>query len=508
MKRWGLIILAVLLLGIVPTFAQDDELPIFEEDDCIFPELDGVTCGYLIVPEDRADPDSPEIYLAVAIIGARNGTPLPDPVIYLEGGPGGAAIFAVEDFMTHPLAQNRDLILIDQRGTGFSEPSLNCYEMEEGESEDPTTDCYERLLEEGINLSAYTSADNAADIADLRVALGYDEVNLYGISYGTRLALSVMRDHPEGIRSVVIDSVYPPEVNSITTGPEDTVRAFTYLFDACAADADCNAAYPNLEADFYAMIEDFNLNPPTFVYDDGEGESDVELYGDDILEVMFQTLYVTDSIPMLPYGITLMLNAADDFDYSGAYEILSGFWTPVSWIAGESEGSESVFTDSDAVNQILDELGDITDNEGMYNSVTCAEETPFEDFDSAYASVENAPAAIQEYLYQSIDTAALDCDIWQVDPSAGIEAERVVSDIPTLVISGGFDPVTPPSYGDSAAQGLSNSLHLVFANGGHGISGSPGCAANIVHAFVDDPSAPIDDSCRGAEALVEWYIED
>lgn len=507
MKRWGLVLLTVFLLGIVPTFAQDDELPYFEEYDCIFGEIDGVTCGYLVVPEDRSDPNSPEIYLAVAIISARNGNPLPDPVIYLEGGPGGGALFAVEDFMTLPLAENRDLILFDQRGNGFSEPSLNCYEMEENESDDPSTDCYNRLLDEGINLSAYNSMENAADVADLRVALGYDEVNLYGISYGTRLALSVMRDHPEGIRSVVIDSVYPPEVNSTTTGPQDTVRAFHYLFDACAADAACNAAYPDLENNFYAMIEDFNVNPPTFVYDDGEEETEVELLGDDVLELMFQTLYVTEAIPMLPYGITLMMNAQDDTDFSDAYAIISGVWTPETWIAGEVTGGDSVVYDSEGVNEYIEEYGDISDSEGTYNAVTCAEETPFEDFDSAYAAVEDAPAAIQEYLYQSIDSAQLECEIWQVDPSDNIESQRVVSAIPTLLIAGGFDPVTPESYAESALQGLSNGELLVFANGGHGISGSPGCAANIVRDFVDNPSTSTDDPCRQTEALVDWYIE-
>ena len=506
MKQWVLM-LAVLLIGILPTFAQDERAPYFEESACIFAELEGVICGYLTVLEARSDPDSAKIYLAVAIIGARNGDPLPDPVIYLDGGPGSGAIFAIEDFLTHPLAENRDLILLDQRGTGFSEPSLNCYEVEGAENADATTQCYERLLKDGINLNAYTSSDNAADVADLRVALGYEKVNLYGVSYGTRLALSVMRDHPEGIRSTFLDSVFPPEVNAIGSGSLDTVRAFTYMFNACANDLECNAAYPDLEANFYAMIEDFNLSPPTFLYDEGEAEADYELRGDAVLEGLHKALYSTEAIPMIPYGINLMMNANDDADYADAYDILRGLWTPEAWKNGDSQDTDSVM-DSAEVKTYLDRIGDITDSEGMYSSVTCAEEVPFEDLNIAYAAIDRMPIVLQDYLFQSIESAVLDCELWPVDAADRIEAERVVSDIPTLLISGGFDPVTPPDNGDSALEGLSKGQHLVFANGGHGISGSPGCAANIARAFVDDPDAPLDTDCMDTEAFVDWYIEE
>lgn len=509
MKRLTVVALMAVLLSMamVPVMAQD-YTPVFEAGECPFPDVQDVSCGTLYVPEDRSDPNSPELELAVAIIAAANGNPAPDPVIYLEGGPGGSVLLAVEDFLEHPMRNNHDLILLDQRGTGFSQPSLNCYEMEEGEDDDPVLACYERLQDEGINLSAYNSVSNAADVNDLRIALGYDQVNLYGISYGTRLALTVLRYHPEGVRSVVIDSVFPPNANIYTDSVETTMGAFNALFSACANDAACNAAYPDLAGTFYDMVDRFNNDPAIFEYDDGFEVFDQELYGDDLAEMLFQALYITEAIPMLPYAITLMAEAEDDFDYADAYDIMSGFWTPETWEAGfvEEPATESVM-ESDEVLAFIDEFGDTSDSEGMYNSVNCADEHYFDDVDAALATVDNAPAALQEWFYFSIEDGAETCETWVVDPSDPVEAGPVSSDVPVLLISGLFDSGTPPSYGDLAAQSLSNSQHLVFGNGGHGYSGSPGCAADIAAAFVNDPSAPLDTSCMEPLQTVDWYID-
>ena len=208
----------------------------FEEAPCPFElppghvEGEAVECGYLIVPEDRADPDSRDIRLAVAIFRHPDGAPEPDPIIYLEGGPGGSPLeIRASNFDAYfgPLfAANRDIILFDQRGVGFSEPTLDCPAF---------TELYMDLLDSNVDgeqltaqeildrkveafmacaedlsmvadLSAYNTVANAADVNDLRLALGYDQVNLYGSSYGTRLALGVMRDFPEGLRSVVLDA--------------------------------------------------------------------------------------------------------------------------------------------------------------------------------------------------------------------------------------------------------------------------------------------------------------
>ena len=252
-------------LAAAPTQAQDT-LPRVESASCWMELPEGVTegdnidCGYLIVPEDRGDPSSPTIQLAYAVLYAPADVVKPDPVVYLAGGPGGNAVGELDGWLDIPYLQDRDLILLDQRGTGYSLPSLNCPEMEQNE-ENATQVCHDRLISEGVNLQAYNSAENAADVADLRIALGYDEWNLYGISYGTRLALTVMRDHPEGVRSVVIDSVYPPEISSWEQYGQNTADEFNKLFQGCAADVQCSADYPNLEQAFYTTAEQLNAEP-------------------------------------------------------------------------------------------------------------------------------------------------------------------------------------------------------------------------------------------------------
>ncbi len=488
----------------VPAAAQG-YTPTFSNNPCPFPFIEGVVCGTLTVPEDRTNPAGRQVELAVVILQAANGTPLPDPVIYLEGGPGGAASLAVEDFAAHPLRQNRDLILLDQRGTGFSQPSLNCFEMEDEDAADTATlDCRDRLIAEGVNLSAYNSAANAADVNDLRIAMGYEQVNLWGISYGTRLALTVIRDYPEGIRAVVIDAVYPPEVNSLEQASADGVRAFEYLLDACAADAACNDAYPDLREDFYFIVDEFNFEPVTFEYFDGEETYDLDLYGDDILDAMFQAMYDSSIIPMLPYGITLMAYAEDDIDLTDAVDILSGYYTIDSW-NGEFEDFPESVLESDMVLDYFDTVGDISDSEGMYSSVECAEEVPFNNADAAFDSADAAPIELQAWLFEAIDGQLFECEGWGVPATSAIEAERVQSDVPVLLISGAFDPITPPSYADSALQGLPNGQHIVFPTGSHGDSSIPGCAANVTRAYLDDPTALLDTGC--IEPAITFYID-
>ena len=213
-------------------------------------------CGYLIVPEDRSDPDSQPISLHVAVFTSESEEPAPDPIVYLEGGPGGHALeivpFIFEDRIA-PFLTNRHFIVFDQRVVGYSEPNLDCPELialthetldqqlsveeQRAGGLSASLACRDRLIGEGVNLKAYTSAENAADLNALRQALGYEEWNLYGISYGTRLALTAMRDHPEGIRSVVLDSAYPLQVDLPTSLLSNADRAFSQLFGGVSGES-------------------------------------------------------------------------------------------------------------------------------------------------------------------------------------------------------------------------------------------------------------------------------
>lgn len=498
------IIITLLLLTSIFATAQSDYAPVFEEVACFFPDLKvEMTCGYLYTVEDRSNPQAGEVELAVIILHARTANPAPDPVIYLEGGPGGAALLVTEDLARHPVLDTRDIILFDQRGTGFSYPSLNCPEIEAGESEDAIAECRDRLLNDGVNLNMYNTAASAADVNDLRIALEYEQVNLWGISYGTKLALITMRDHPQGIRSVVIDSVYPPEIDDLALTPVSFIEAYEALFDRCAADAACANAFPDLEAAFYDLVDRLNQTPENI-----ETEEDtIELTGDELLGQLFLALYDTTRIPYLPFALMLMADAEDQEDLLSGYLLLTGLESPDA-----EDAPPSIIADSTFLAEYTDQFGDINDSEGMNYSFDCSEEYQLNDVDAAYAAAEAAPEALREYFISGIQSSIESCQIWGVDTASPREAERVQSSIPTLIYSGVFDPVTPVSSGDSAAAGLSNSVHVVFPTAGHGISltdnAAGTCAKQIMMAFLNNPSAAVDTSCVDRTNVITFYVGD
>ena len=268
--------------------------------------LDGenITCGYLTVPENRADPNSVYVNLAVAIIHASGTRPRTDPILYLEGGPGGSALADPDYWLESLLHTSRDIILLDQRGTGFSLPSLDCPETDAYSAEEDSgyasmvaaaTACRDRLTLDGVDLTQYNSANSAADVEDLRLALGIDKWNLYGVSYGTRLALTVMRDFPEAVRAVVLDSVYPPNVKGYTEDPANSIAAIETLVKGCAGDEECAGAFPNLKKRFYRVVADLNKTPVEV--------GDYTYTGDDLVNFLFNSLYDTTLIPYLPLAI-------------------------------------------------------------------------------------------------------------------------------------------------------------------------------------------------------------
>ena len=277
----------------------------FQEAHCPFPlgaglvEGRDVSCGFLTVPEDRSLSQSPTIRLAVAIFKTPSSHPDPDPVLVLGGGPGGPQLATTGPLITASnlifVAPDRDFILLDQRGAGYSQPSLSCQANESLQA------CHDRLVKEGINLNAYTTLESAADVHDLVRALGYQQVNLEGVSYGTRLALTVMRLFPADVRSVVLDSVLPPQVNHFTKIPHAAVRAFDVLFHRCATDPHCNAAYPKLQAIFYQLVADLNTTSITFQVTPQTGNSiTVHFTGNDLVLWLRGALYETRLIPQLP----------------------------------------------------------------------------------------------------------------------------------------------------------------------------------------------------------------
>lgn len=475
-------IIACGLLGIsgAQIRAQGEAVPRFEDTACKFdvPRA-GTRCGDLIVREDRSDPNSPTIRLHVGIIPPLDpANEKPDPVVYLDGGPGGWALIFLS-FRTELINMFRDrtLIVFDQRGVGYSEPALDCPELIEfyfaylnidipmDESEwlaaQELKKCRNRLAASGVNLSAYNSAESAADLDELRQVLGYDQWNLYGISYGTRLGLTAIRDFPGGVRSLVIDSVLPPQVDNLMEVPRLANNVYRALFDACAADAVCNEEYPDLERVFYELADRLDAEPVTVRVRNPIDNLSYEMLinGYAVRNMMFSALYATSTIPTIPRMI---------------YEAYEGDFSAMA---------EEMF-----INIVSFEFFSI----GMYYSVNCTDEI-------AFRTMADFIAADEPYPYQknAFDSQFYfkNCQIWDVPLSDPIETQPVTSDVPTLLISGQYDPITPPEYAEMAHQTLSNSYNYVFPAMGHGTSFDSPCAAGILVAFVENPTQEPDTSC-------------
>lgn len=472
----------------------------FVEGRCEFDEPPGyqVDCGWLVAPEDRSDPaNGKTVRLHVAIFRSQVAGVPEDPIVYLEGGPGGDALEAVPFTFAQafaPFLESRDFIMFDQRGTGFSSPSLACPETVELAFEQLDLDldldealaqelaaleeCHTRIVEEA-ELSLYNSEASAADLADLRVVLGYEEWNLFGISYGTRLALTTMRDHPEGIRSVILDSTYPPQVSLPLEVGLNAARAFTVFFDACAEDPECSGAFPDLEARFFALVDALDAEPVMATLLDvfTLEEHDALVEGDALLGLLFQSLYSSELIPVLPG----LIDDVENGDYQSLELLLSNFFANIEFIST-----------------------------GQTFAVQCREELPFTD-PAELATAGDFDPYIKRIVESGGSTGpfALEvCELWDVGTADALENEPVASDIPTLVLAGEFDPITPPSWGVLAAETLANASFFEFPGLGHGTSVSDECALSIALEFLNDPSAEPDGSCVSAMSGPDFITGD
>lgn len=449
-----------------------------------FVDGQNVRCGSLIVREDRHNPNSPTIRLAVAILKTSNAHPVPDPILYLSGGPGESPLTDFAPLFTpgglNYYLGNRDLIIFDPRGTRYSQPSLDCPELRDtiygalGQNLTPEQyvalyrralmHCHARLIKASINLSLYTTALTAADVHDLIQTLGYQQVNLYGGSYGTRLALEVMRDFPQHIRSVVLDSTLPPQVDLFTSVPASAMRSFNLLFTACAASAACNNKYPQLEKTLYALISSLNGQPRTLqVRDVFTGRQYIVLLnGMRLVSLLFLSLYATDLLPQIPQAIYTAHN--------GDTTLLAQFYNEVG------------FTE-DAISR------------GMWYSVECNEDAPFVTAHDVDVAEQTFSPPIRAADLFNLQGRLSVCQFWHVARASAEEKKPVVSAIPTLILEGEYDPITPPSNGELAAQTLSHSYRLLFPATGHGVGFGALCPTSIILAFLTNPVQKPDSRC-------------
>jgi pimeloyl-ACP methyl ester carboxylesterase len=481
MKRLVVVIGCVFLLGLTPTLAQDT--PQYEATDCPAEARlpAAFHCGYVTVPADRrpdVEVDSGNLRLMVAVYHAEKSTQ-PDPLIYLNGGPGGSSVILGRGIMrVFGNFTDRDIVLFDQRGTGYSEPDMTCPEIldayYDGMDKDLSRDdmdaasieatraCHDRMVADGINPAFFNSTASAADVQDIRKALGYDQINLYGVSYGTRLALTIMRDHPEGVRSVILDSVYPPNVDGYMDGVSKVQGIFDQVFAACAASEICNTKYPDLKKVFYEVVDQLNAQPVTVKLPPHTLHVDGYL----LIQGLYSWLYNAAMIPNVPSLI---------------YQLRDGNSSGLSQFS-----------------RLL--LPAIPSGVGMGYAVQCHEEYPFTAASRLEDILTSLQPVMQDVMRRDMVANEKICDLWNSGAPDSIENDAVQSDIPTLVLAGEFDPITPISYAQLAASTLSHSYQIELPVTGHGVleSNVGSCVVVATQAFLNDPAQTPPATCPAA----------
>ena len=418
-------------------------------------------CGRLRVAENPADPAGRSIELLVARIPAINERARPDPLFLLAGGPGLAAttFYTGVAPVFDRIHRERDIVLVDQRGTGGSN-ALNCPSDSDPDAPDSPAvltqaarACLQRLATHAA-VADYTTSLAVRDLDAVRAALGYDRINLYGGSYGTRVAQHYLRRYPEHVRAVILDGVVPPQMTLGASLALDAQQALQRLFARCAGTAACRARFGDPAHTFAALLGRLQSAPvPVQVPDPFTGLTrTLSFDATDLGTVVRLASYSTEQSALLP----LVLDEAQ----------AHGNFTPIASLLLQ-------------VTHSLDNLIAV----GMHNSVVCSEDVPA----SGISAPERAQLA-RTYLGSApLEAFEVICALW---PHGPVDADfhlPVNSNKPVLLLSGGDDPVTPPAYAAQAARTLSNSLQVVVQGMSHGQISAP-CAARLLSRFIDTAS--------------------
>jgi pimeloyl-ACP methyl ester carboxylesterase len=435
-------------------------------------------CSELIVPEDRAAAEGSELSLFVARVPALTAAPRPDPLVLLAGGPGQSAVDLYLQMRRafDPALRERDIVLLDQRGTGRSADGFDCKLAE------PTS--FDRSAREELQHAIaaclaeldrdprfFSTEPAVEDLESLRAALGAERLNLYGISYGTRVAQRYAARYPQRVRTLVLDGVVPA---SLALGPAiaaDAQAALDGLFRRCSGEPDCAARYPDLRERFQGLRLRLASGPVSIdVANPATGRLETRLFSaGDFAGVVRLMSYSSATASLLPLAVSEA--------YEGDYTMLAA-----------------------QVDILTSDLATAM-NMPMHNSVVCTEDVPFymqgrhEDASDAYLGTS---------VLEALETI---CSVWPVDPAPASVKAPLALRAPALLLSGELDPVTPPRYAaEVMAAGLTNALHVTVRGQGHGIAGI-GCAPRLIARFLEAASVEaVDARCLDAEPPAPFFL--
>lgn len=450
---------------------QIDQRSRIDLKPCEFPNHKSeLRCGKYAVYENRAAMSGRMISLNVMVAPANSKSPLSDPIFFLAGGPGqGQARMANagEDEIMRALRRERDLVFVDQRGTGDSH-SLQCnLSAKRNDSQSYFTELFlpehvracQEMLAEKADLQYYATPIAVDDLDEVRAALRYEKINLYGVSYGTVTALEYLRRYPARVRSLTLAGVSTPAAKLPLQFAQGTERAMMRLLHDCSADPGCNAAYGELRKDFDAVLAQLNGGLVVFNFDNPRTKASepVTLSLNVFVEHLRLMLYNHGSMRLIP----LMINSA-----------AQGDWSVFAKIRSQPSGSTA-----------------FTATAGVYFTITCSESVPY--ITETEIALHTAGTILGDYRTRRHQQA---CKEW---PRAGLPDdyfEPVRSTLPVLMLSGDIDPATPMELGMEVVKHLVNGRQIILRNTPHSYGSD--CAQNLIVEFIAQRSAKaLDASC-------------
>ncbi|PCJ47969.1 MAG: hypothetical protein COA74_09940 [Gammaproteobacteria bacterium] len=437
-----------------------------------------VFCGSHSVYEDRRSASGRKITINFAIIPSVTEAKELDPLVLLAGGPGqgGMSMGPFIKIAFSEINETRDIVLIDQRGMGTSHP-LKC---ETPEATNFTmTDTEQAEYSRKLLLECLTSLDADVtkynqdianeDIHEILIGLGYDKVNLYGVSWGTRSALLYANQFPDQVRTVIMDGNAPLDNRVPLFADQDSDKAMKALFNDCRENVDCHKAFPSLEQDFNDILASFpEAGKAATIIDPTTGKSeDILLSKSNFANSILAILYVPEFSRLIP----LVIEQAKDNSYQTLLGLSAAFGDP-----GIAIGAQlSILCSEDLPRITESEFNQDTDKGFLGNAF--------------------------------LNIFKNSCSVWPKVPLPAIYNQNLTSNIPTLLLSGEIDPVTPPRWGDKMAKYMTNSLHLIAANTGHNVA-PKGCASKLMAQFINQGNLKdIDGSCLDKLKRPSFFID-